>query len=215
MGAFAGEIPQTEEFNLHETRNVVERFCKEFSDQCESKPGSIPVDLAVLKTVNDHVNQMVIPRTDFEIWGVADRWSLPALDQEGQATEDCDGIALLKRAILEKEGYPSSQLRLAFVGIPEELMSSVARTRYGDDSPERFQYQGVYHFGHVVLVVKGEGQDWVLDEADPMPWEEYVSGGRWIIAIQDGNTFTKFWSSFYPGRPGYEAYRAHLAQLTE
>jgi predicted transglutaminase-like cysteine proteinase len=114
-------------------------FCNEHPRDCADRP-STPRDIILstkswkdLVRINKLVNDTVKPMTDFDHWGVVERWSYPT-DGHG----DCEDYVLLKRKLLIQAGWPR-----------EALLITVVRDRKGD--------------GHAVLTVKTDRGEFVLD----------------------------------------------------
>jgi len=147
-------------------------LCQEMAQECRQKtPQQVPVELsrplwAQIVEVNNLVNTMVRPKTDFEIWGVEERWSYPV-----KGVGDCEDYVLEKRR------------RLAELGIPMgNLLITVVRQSNGD--------------GHAVLTVHTSLGDFVLDNLEPrvLAWRDtdYTflkrqsarDSGTWV-AIED------------------------------
>ncbi|MBS0242643.1 MAG: transglutaminase-like cysteine peptidase [Proteobacteria bacterium] len=110
------------------------RFCQTFPAECVRAPledqridGS-PARLAELDDINRSVNREIEPATDMEIYGEAERWTLP--DKKG----DCEDYALLKRHRLIARGWPASSLLMTVVrdekGEGHAILT--ARTSKGD-----------------------------------------------------------------------------------
>ena len=91
------------------------------------QPGSSIVD------VNERVNATILPVTDQDHWGVADRWDYP---DDGMG--DCEDIQLLKRRVLIEAGLPQRALRMTVV--IDELGA-----------------------GHAVLMARTDRGDYILD----------------------------------------------------
>ena len=89
--------------------------------------------LKVLDEVNRHVNRIIKPATDMELYGVADYWTIP---ENGKG--DCEDYALLKRKILLDKGWPISS-----------LLMTVVRDEKGE--------------GHAILTARLATGDYVLD----------------------------------------------------
>ena len=71
-------------------------FCKQLPEECAlnpSEPAAITLDSEIWKLiseVNERVNATILPVTDQDHWGVADRWDYP---DDGMG--DCEDIQLL------------------------------------------------------------------------------------------------------------------------
>ena len=63
-----------------------------------------------LVRINTWVNETIKPLTDFEHWGVVDRWSYP---DDGYG--DCEDYVLLKRRMLIQSGWPREALLVTVV----------------------------------------------------------------------------------------------------
>jgi predicted transglutaminase-like cysteine proteinase len=114
-------------------------FCSQFPQECAvdpSEPAAIAMTQSVWDTlvdVNERVNASVLPVTDQDHWGVADRWDYP-----DDGLGDCEDIQLLKRRLLTKAGLPQRALRMTVV--IDELGA-----------------------GHAVLMVRTDRGDFILD----------------------------------------------------
>jgi len=137
-------------------------FCEASPDECAS--GTVATQastvlalnhasLGLLERVNRAVNADVRPMTDMDLYGEAERWSLPA--RSGNRAGDCEDYALEKRRRLIAAGLPAQAFSLAVV-----------------DSRETRR--------HVVLLVGTDRGDFVLDNLDQwiLPWSK--TGYRWI-----------------------------------
>ena len=147
-------------------------FCQQLPAECQRTPGAArPVELtrqlwAQMIEINNAVNAGVVPRTDYEIWGVEERWSYPV-----NGMGDCEDYALEKRRMLNAIGVPLGNLRI-----------TVLRQPNGD--------------GHAVLTVRTSRGDFVLDNLEPrilawheteyefLKWQSKDHAGVWI-AIED------------------------------
>lgn len=69
--------------------------------------------LKTLREVNAAVNTAIIPRSDMEVYGVADYWAEPLKD--GIRYGDCEDYVLEKRRQLLALGYPVDDLSIALV----------------------------------------------------------------------------------------------------
>jgi predicted transglutaminase-like cysteine proteinase len=151
-------------------------------DLCQRKPAECeqttskraPVELtralwAEIVDINNVINTMVTPRTDWQIWGVEERWSYPT-----DGIGDCEDYALEKRRRLMARGVPAG-----------DLLMTVARQRNGD--------------GHAVLTIRTSRGDFVLDNLEPrvLAWSdtEYTylkrqserNSGAWV-AVDDSRS---------------------------
>ncbi len=125
-------------------------FCLRKPDECGSTDSrGAPVELtrelwSRIVEVNNYVNTTVIPRTDWELWGVEEYWSYPV-----NGYGDCEDYALEKRRLLIRSGVPAAS-----------LLMTVVRQPNGD--------------GHAVLTVHTSMGDFVLDNLEPrvLRWNE-------------------------------------------
>lgn len=91
------------------------RFCREEPHECQPRPYQVQLMPLVherweeLVTVNELVNKMVRPVSDFELYGELERWTMPT------GKGDCEDYVLLKRRLLMKRGWPSSVLLITVV----------------------------------------------------------------------------------------------------
>ncbi len=63
----------------------------------------------MLHAINSYINDTVAPRTDREIYGVEEHWTMP------HDAGDCEDYVLLKRRELIKRGWPESALLITVV----------------------------------------------------------------------------------------------------
>jgi len=63
----------------------------------------------MLMAVNSYINDLIAPKTDRELYGVEEHWTLP------RAAGDCEDYVLLKRRELIKRGWPESALLITVV----------------------------------------------------------------------------------------------------
>jgi predicted transglutaminase-like cysteine proteinase len=114
-------------------------FCAEYAPECETKPLEARDVVLSSKSwkdlvrINKWVNETIKPVTDFEHWGVAERWNYP---DDGYG--DCEDYVLLKRRMLMQAGWPR-----------QALLITVVRDQRGD--------------GHAVLTVKTDKGEFILD----------------------------------------------------
>jgi predicted transglutaminase-like cysteine proteinase len=131
-------------------------FCKQMPDECTldpSEPAIIALDQQVWKLiveVNERVNGRILPVTDQDHWGVADRWDYP-----DDGLGDCEDIQILKRRLLIEAGLPRRALRMTVV--VDELGA-----------------------GHAVLMALTDRGDYILDNkrGAVLPWQE--TGYRYV-----------------------------------
>lgn len=89
-------------------------FCKRNPGDCAQARRGAVVTLtaerkADLRTVNDVVNQMVLPVTDLELYGRVEHWTYPS------GKGDCEDYVLLKRRLLMERGWPAGALLITVV----------------------------------------------------------------------------------------------------
>ena len=131
-------------------------FCKQMPEECaldSSEPAVIALNSEIWKLlvdVNERVNAKILPVTDQDHWGVADRWDYP-----DDGLGDCEDIQILKRRILVEAGLPRRALRMTVV--VDELGA-----------------------GHAVLMVRTNRGDYILDNKRPavLSWQE--TGYRYV-----------------------------------
>lgn len=124
-------------------------FCQSAPQECTKTKASAPVELtrelwATIVDVNNVVNTVITPRTDFEMWGVEERWTYPV-----NGYGDCEDYVLDKRRRLMKAGVPASSLLITVVRQPNGA-------------------------GHAVLTVSTTMGDFILDNLEPrvLAWTE-------------------------------------------
>jgi predicted transglutaminase-like cysteine proteinase len=114
---------------------AAQKFCEKLPQECRPPTEApVPVELTrsrweELRQINEEVNRTVNFKTDLEIYGVLENWTLN--EREG----DCEDLALLKRKLLMARGWPSGALLITVVDPPNDpQMHAVlaARTSKGD-----------------------------------------------------------------------------------
>ena len=131
-------------------------FCKQMPEECtfdSSEPAIIALNQETWKLlvdVNERVNATILPVTDQDHWGVADRWDYP-----DDGIGDCEDIQILKRRVLIEAGLPRRAMRMTVV--IDELGA-----------------------GHAVLMVRTNRGDYILDNkrAAVLSWQE--TGYRYV-----------------------------------
>lgn len=108
-------------------------FCKRHPKECRPNDtvSLIRFDAkswGKIKEVNTAVNAAIFPRTDEELYGVAEYWEYPTT--EG----DCEEFVLLKQYMLERAGFPRSALLVTVARQPNGDGHAVltVRTDRGD-----------------------------------------------------------------------------------
>lgn len=110
------------------------RFCETHSGECkqgahmEARFDASRGRAKELDEINRHVNKLIEPATDMELYGEVERWTLPA------SKGDCEDYALLKRKLLMERGWPASALLMTVVRDEKNEGHAVltARTAQGD-----------------------------------------------------------------------------------
>lgn len=91
------------------------RFCDRNPAQCMVRAERPPIvrltrkRYELLTTVNDHVNNMIRPVTDQDLYSVAEHWAYPI------NSGDCEDYALLKQRYLIERGWPAGALMITVV----------------------------------------------------------------------------------------------------
>jgi predicted transglutaminase-like cysteine proteinase len=109
-------------------------FCERLPNECADAPTEAQrvqgtdAQIAELDQVNRHVNKVIEPATDMELYGVIDYWTIP------KTRGDCEDYALLKRQILIRAGWPASALLMTVVLDENKEGHAIltARTARGD-----------------------------------------------------------------------------------
>ncbi len=85
--------------------------------------------LAMARTINKRVNRAIAPRSDQQVYGRSEYWTLPE-----RGVGDCEDYALAKQKALIEQGVPPNRLYLAtVVGSPQDPHTVlVMRTGSGD-----------------------------------------------------------------------------------
>lgn len=123
-------------------------YCKRFTERCSLRERRKKVQLTrdkwkQIKRVNSEVNTRIEPVTDINNYGTEEYWTYPV------SRGDCEDYALLKRKILQEQGFPLSSLLVTVV--------------YDADGG-----------GHAVLTVVTDKGDFILDnqEAKVLRWQD-------------------------------------------
>lgn len=131
-------------------------FCQRYAGECDG-PAHTPRDLQMsaralrdLSRVNAEVNARIEAVSDMDHWGVIDQWDYP-----GDGKGDCEDVALLKRRMLVKLGYPA-----------QALLMTVVKDKNGD--------------GHAVLTARTDRGDFVLDNLDDQVKDWRATGYRFV-----------------------------------
>jgi predicted transglutaminase-like cysteine proteinase len=126
------------------------KFCERLPQECSidlTEPETLsltPETWGVIVEVNERVNSMIRAVTDWDHWGVEDRWDYP-----DDGAGDCEDIQLQKRRLLTAFGLPRRAMRMTVV--LDEL-----------------------HAGHAVLMVLTDRGDFILDNKTNavLPWSD-------------------------------------------
>ncbi len=120
---------------------------------------------SVAERINSDVNASVSYMSDSEQFGVPEWWS-----EARSGFDDCDGYALLKRALLKEQGFDAEKIHLATCWINVVAIDT----------------------GHCVLIVETDKGQFILDNnlKDPVSlnfqavdyryiWNIIERGGKW------------------------------------
>jgi len=92
------------------------KFCERLPQECSidlTEPETLsltPESWGVIVEVNERVNSTIRAVTDWDHWGVEDRWDYP-----DDGAGDCEDIQLLKRRLLTEFGLPRRAMRMTVV----------------------------------------------------------------------------------------------------
>ena len=161
------------------------QFCQDYPQEClpvtqvsladPVAPVKLtPALILAVATTNTAVNSTIKPMSDWDLYGVEERWTYP-LDDKG----DCEDYALLKRRMLhERAGIALGN-----------LLMTVVRKMNGE--------------GHAVLTLRSDRGDFILDNldwrvrpfgvvpyhflkrqssADPNVWDRIEDGSEPVVA---------------------------------
>jgi predicted transglutaminase-like cysteine proteinase len=153
------------------------QFCDSFPGECvagepsEGRFDANPDRLAELDAVNRHVNTVIEPVTDLELFGVPEWWAIPRLGSDGTGRGDCEDYALLKRQILIKRGWPVNS-----------MLMTVVRDEKGE--------------GHAVLTARTAQGDFILDNkvTDVKLWSQT----QYKFVMRQSYLNVKVWMSLDP-----------------
>ena len=120
---------------------------------------------SIVESINRKVNASVSYMSDSEQFGVPEWWS-----EARSGFDDCDGYALLKRALLKEQGFDELCIHIATCWINVVAIDT----------------------GHCVLIVETDKGQFILDNnlKDPVPlnfqtvdyryiWNIIERGGKW------------------------------------
>ena len=131
--------------------------CREAADGCR-----VPLTPALareLDAVQRDVNAALRPASDREAFGLAEHWT-PVAVPGGRG--DCDDFALTKLHRLVRQGWPRDALRLTSATLPDEQE-------------------------HLVLAVRTDRGDYVLDNLRPAPVPWTALPYRWLAQETPGS----------------------------
>lgn len=117
--AFDDEVAQAMEFALIEsvmTRMSAPREPARITPAWSRRP--VGLSASDLARVNDSINAAIAPATDWEIYGVGERWARPLKTMGDRARGNCKDYAMEKRARLLDLGVSPDSLALALVDAP-------------------------------------------------------------------------------------------------
>ncbi|PRD43457.1 transglutaminase [Phyllobacterium phragmitis] len=141
-------------------------FCQRNPGQCGAHRVLHPVAMTSarwkkLQRVNRSVNAAIKPKSDFDIYGKRDYWTLPT-----KGMGDCEDYVLLKRAKLLASGFSASQLLITMVrnGGEAHIVLTV-RTANGDFILDNLRNE--------ILPVEKTGYHYVKMQAEN-------NSGRWV-----------------------------------
>ena len=147
------------------------QFCADNAEEC--RPGAdqahevvlTPDLLQQLYQINKYVNDRVTWTSDADLYGKAERWTLP-LDRG-----DCEDMVLLKRRLLAKAGWPLGALLITTV-------------------EERTAEKG----HHAVLTVRSDRGEMILDNQTPEILFWYETNYRYLSrqSAADPNIWVSF-----------------------
>ncbi len=115
-------------------------MCRREPRLCQSAPSAVRasddtrrIELTaerwiMLMAVNSYINDLIEPKTDMELYGVEEYWTLPT------TAGDCEDYVLLKRQELISRGWPESALLITVVLDEQDEGHAVlsVRTAQGD-----------------------------------------------------------------------------------
>lgn len=91
------------------------QFCRRYPSDCRvsaigtQRETLTPSRWRELVAVNNHVNAVIEPVTDMELYGIAEHWTYPV--DKG----DCEDYVLLKRKLLIERGWSAASLLITVV----------------------------------------------------------------------------------------------------
>lgn len=153
------------------------QFCADNPGECRPAASEQPADVRLtpelleqLFSINHYANDRVAWTPDSELYGKDEHWALP-MDRG-----DCEDIALLKRQLLARAGWPITSLLITVV---EDRVASSER--------------------HAVLTVRTDRGEMILDNRTPEILFWYETSYHFLTrqSVTDPNTWVAF-SSIQP-----------------
>jgi predicted transglutaminase-like cysteine proteinase len=80
--------------------------------------------MRAIDATNRDINWRIRPRSDLQIFGMADYWTLP-LANGARGDGDCEDFVLQKRSSLRKSGYALTMMSIAIVEAPSQQTHAV------------------------------------------------------------------------------------------
>jgi predicted transglutaminase-like cysteine proteinase len=115
MGVAHADVPYMEVLGATSAPIGYVQFCQRLPDACVQRTASPSVvqlseqSWRDLLAINTHVNQIIQPVTDLELYGVPEVWAIPT------GYGDCEDYVLMKRQMLIERGWPASALLITVV----------------------------------------------------------------------------------------------------
>jgi predicted transglutaminase-like cysteine proteinase len=153
-GQSSGRVPSASSMSVSgkkaEPTLAWEKFCQRLPHECAidlTEPETLTLTeetWGMIVEVNERVNSTIKAVTDWDRWGVEDRWDYP-----DDGAGDCEDIQILKRRLLTEFGLPRRAMRMTVV--LDEIRA-----------------------GHAVLMVRTDQGDFILDNRTNavLPWSE-------------------------------------------
>jgi predicted transglutaminase-like cysteine proteinase len=160
------------------------KFCERDTRECrqgpleESRLQSTGQRLTELKEINLHVNRLIEPATDLEVYGQNEYWTIPT------TKGDCEDYALLKRHLLMARGWPASALLMTVVRDEKGEGHAVltARTAQGDlildNKTDEIRFWNKTPYGFVMRQSYIDPKVWVSLDARDAQTPALLSGVR-------------------------------------
>lgn len=161
-----------------------EEFCKELDEYCKQLAGRnanivrdstfTPELLHKLQAINTSVNWKLAPKTDMELYGIIEKWTIPT------DAGDCEDYALLKMLRLVNEGFDPRRLHMLVVRDEKREGHAVLAVDVYD--------KGVWN-----TLILDNKHDAILT-LDQMERNRHYEGTRasFVTQLPDGSRRTKF-----------------------